>query len=143
MLLDLTVSQFIQVNATPEKVWEALTNPEIIKEYLFGTETITDWKPGSDIIFQGEYEGTTYKDKGKIVENVLHKIIHYKYWSGFSGVEDVPENYNDVIYTLSSSDNKITTFTWTQKGFATEAGYQHSLAGMDDFLKQIKGIIER
>ena len=51
---DLIVSESIEINTEPDKVWEALTNPEIIKEYLFGTQTITDWKVGSDIIFQGE-----------------------------------------------------------------------------------------
>ena len=35
-----------------------------------------------------------------------------------------------------------TTFTWTQKGYASEESYQHSLAGMKEFLKQIKEIIE-
>ncbi len=143
MLLDLTVSKSIEINASPEKVWEGLTNPDIIKQYLFGTETITDWKPGSDIIFQGEYKGTKYKDKGVVLENVLHKLIRYKYWSGFSGVEDKPENYNDVIYTLQTADAKTSTFTWTQKGFATEEGYKHSLAGMDDFLKLLKEEIEK
>jgi uncharacterized protein YndB with AHSA1/START domain len=140
---DLTVSQSIEINAEPAKVWHALTTPEIIKEYLFGTETITDWKVGSDIIFQGEYQGHKYKDKGKVVENVLHKIISYRYWSGFTGLEDKPENYSLVTYTLGSKDGKYTTFIWTQKGFASEDGYNHSKSGMDAFLKQIKEIIER
>jgi uncharacterized protein YndB with AHSA1/START domain len=39
---NLEVSKSIIVNADVAKVWDALTNPEIIKEYLFGTETITD-----------------------------------------------------------------------------------------------------
>ncbi len=143
MRQDLTVSSSIEINATPAKVWEALTNPEIIKEYLFGTETITDWQPGSEIIFQGEYEGYKYRDKGIIQECVPNKLICYSYWSGFSGLPDKPENYNLVIYSLASTDDKTTTFTWTQKGFATEEGYKHSLNGMDAFLKQIKDIIER
>ena len=140
---DLVVSKSIEVNASLEKVWNALTNPEIIKEYLFGTETITDWKVGSDIIFQGEWEGKKYMDKGKVVENILNTLITYRYWSGFSGMEDKPGNYNLVIYNLSGNENNSTTLTWTQIGFANEAGYKHSLDGMDVFLKQIKGIIER
>jgi uncharacterized protein YndB with AHSA1/START domain len=140
---DLVVSRSIMINAEPAKVWHALTTPEIIKEYLFGTETITDWKVGSEIIFQGEYEGHKYRDKGFIVENVLNKKISYSYWSGFSGLEDKPENYNTVIYTLDSKDGKTTDFIWTQKGFANEDGYKHSESGMDDFLNKIKKIIER
>jgi len=142
---DLIVSETIDINAEPSKVWNALTNPEIIKKYLFGTETITDWKVGSEIIFQGEYgenKEYKYRDKGVILENVLNQLLSYSYWSGFSGLEDKPENYSVVIYKLESGDNKKTKFTWTQKGYATEEGYQHSLNGMKELLKQIKEIIE-
>jgi uncharacterized protein YndB with AHSA1/START domain len=140
---NLTVSQTVEVKASAATAWEVLTNASIIKEYLFGTETITDWSVGSDIIFQGEYEGTTYKDKGVVRENISHKLLSYSYWSGFSGEEDVPENYSLVTYKLEPIDQTTTLFTWTQKGFATEEGYQHSLSGTDDFLKSIKVIMER
>ena len=140
---DLIVSKSIEINAEPAKVWHALITPEIIKEYLFGTETITDWKVESEIIFQGEYEGHKYKDKGIVVENILHKTLSYLYWSSFSGLEDKPENYNLVTYTLNSTNNKTTQFTWTQKGFANEDGYKHSESGMDAFLQKIKEVVER
>ena len=140
---DLIVSESIDINASAEKVWDGLTNPEIIKEYLFGTQTITDWKVGSDISFRGEYQGQVYKDKGIVRENVPLKLLSYSYWSGFSGTEDKPENYSLVTYTLSSEDNKKTVFTWTQKGFANEKGYKHSLSGMADFLQKIKEVMER
>ena len=57
------------VNAPIEKVWEALTNPEIFKQYFFGTEMLTSWKVGDDIIFQGEWEGQKYKDRLKKAQN--------------------------------------------------------------------------
>jgi uncharacterized protein YndB with AHSA1/START domain len=140
---ELIVSKSIDINAEPSKVWEALTNPSIIKEYLFGTETITDWNVGGDIIFQGEYEGHKYRDKGIVVENDLNRLLSYRYWSGFSGLEDKPENYSLVTYALVPKGDKITTFTWTQKGFANEDGHKHSEAGMDAFLLTIKEIVER
>ncbi len=39
-------------------------------------------------------------------ENEQNKILSYSYWSGFSGLEDKPENYSLVTYTLESSDDK-------------------------------------
>ena len=140
---DLTISRSIDIAAAPAKVWDALTNPAIIKEYLFGTETITDWKIGSPIIFQGEYEGQQYRDKGFVVENMPDKYLSYHYWSGFSGLEDKPENYSLVTYTLTPKDDHTTTFTWTQKGFANEESLKHSESGMDVFLGSIKQIVER
>lgn len=106
---DLIVSESVDVNALPAKVWDALTNPEIIKKYLFGTETLTDWKVGSEIIFQGEYgekKEHTYRDKGVIMQNVPNKLLSYSYWSGFSGLEDSPQNYSLITYNLKSDDDK-------------------------------------
>ena len=142
MLQNLTVSKSIEIDAPPAEVWEALTNPEMIKKYLFGTETITDWKIGSEIIFQGDYQGTKYRDKGLVVENNPKKALSYKYWSAFSGLEDKPENYSLVSYNLKPLDDDGTIFTWTQKGFANEEGYKHSEGSMDSFLQTLKGVIE-
>lgn len=140
---NLQVSESVVINATLERVWHVLTNPEIIKEYLFGTETVTDWKVGSEVIFQGEYNGHKYRDKGVIKEYILHKRLSYSYWSGFSGLEDKPENYGVVIYDLDAVDDTHTKFTWTQKGFPDEERQKHSQSGMAAFLEQIKGIAER
>jgi uncharacterized protein YndB with AHSA1/START domain len=40
---NLTVTATIEINADTNKVWDALINPEKIKVYLFGTETISEW----------------------------------------------------------------------------------------------------
>ncbi|GAB4014043.1 SRPBCC family protein [Spirosoma migulaei] len=140
---DLIVSQSIDITASASRVWEVLTTPDLIKEYLFGTETVTDWKVGSEIIFQGEYEEQTYRDKGVILENVPNKLLSYSYWSGFSGAEDKPENYSTITYTLRPEGDHQTEFTWTQQGYTTEEGYNHSVNGMGAFLKQIKELAER
>ncbi|WP_020595691.1 SRPBCC family protein [Spirosoma panaciterrae] len=143
MRQDLIVSKSIDINASPARVWDVLTNPLLIQEYLFGTETLTDWTIGSAIVFQGEYENQSYQDKGIILENVPNQLLSYSYWSGFSGLEDKPENYATVTYRITEKGPNRTEFTWTQQGFSTEAGYAHSLNGMDDFLNQIKAIAER
>ncbi len=81
---ELTVTTSIEINADRAKVWDALTNPEKIKVYLFGTETLTDWKTGSEIIFQGEYQKHQYKDKGIILDIRTEELLQYSYWSGFT-----------------------------------------------------------
>ncbi len=143
MLHSLVVSQSVLIQASCEKVWLGLTSPAIIKEYLFGTETLTDWKIGSEIVFQGEYQGQKYRDHGVILENDFLKKISYSYWSGFSGTEDKPENYSTISLELVQLDENQTSFTWTQSGFTTDAAYEHSKKGMDDFLKLLKEVIER
>ncbi len=37
----------IYIKTTPERLWEAITNPEIRAKYNFGARQVTDWTPGS------------------------------------------------------------------------------------------------
>jgi uncharacterized protein YndB with AHSA1/START domain len=37
----------IYIKTTPERLWEAITNPEERAKYSFGVETHSDWTPGS------------------------------------------------------------------------------------------------
>ena len=37
----------IYIRTTPERLWEAITNPEIRSKYHFGTRIESDWLPGS------------------------------------------------------------------------------------------------
>lgn len=139
---ELTITQSIEINADKAKVWDSLTNPEKIKIYLFGTETVTDWKTGSTIVFQGEYQGHQYKDKGTILDIKTNELLQYSYWSGFSGLEDKPENYSLITYKLETTNDK-TLLTLTQEGFANEEAQQHSKTNWMNVLQQIKQLTEQ
>lgn len=142
MKKQLKASSSIEIHAPLEKVWTVLTHPNYIKLYLFDTETITDWKVGSPIVFQGVYNEVSYKDKGIVKENKPFEILSYEYWSGFSGLEDLPENYSLITYKLTPKPQGITQFTWTQEGFSSEEGKNHFESGMGSLLNSIKEITE-
>lgn len=139
----LIASSNINIQSTSEKVWNVLTNPENIKEYLFGTEVLTDWNIGSPIIFQGEYDGQQYKDKGNVIENTENKLLKYNYWSGFSRLEDKPENYSLVTYKIEKLDDNSVNFTWHQQGFSSEEGKCHTEQGLQSMLEKIKELAEK
>ena len=56
------------IDASADKVWDAFTNPETIKKYMFGTTVSSDWENGSDITWKGEWKGKAYEDKGEIIQ---------------------------------------------------------------------------
>lgn len=138
-----SVSKSIDINASPSKVWKGLTDPAIIKDYLFGTDTVTDWKVGNEVIFQGEYKEKQYKDGGIVRKNIPEKVLSYTYWSGFSGLENKPENHSIITYELERIDDNNTKFTWTQKGFADQERHEHEENGMGEFMETIKSVIEK
>ena len=96
------VSQSIE--SDPAKVWEALINPEKIREYFLGAEVETDWKVGSPITWRGEWEGKPYSDKGEILDVEPYQHLSYSHWSPMTGSEDVAENYHRVDIDLTEVD---------------------------------------
>ncbi|TMI62899.1 MAG: SRPBCC domain-containing protein [Bacteroidetes bacterium] len=132
----------LEINAPVEKVWEALTKPEIIKQYFFGTNTFTDWKMGSPIIFRGEWEGKTYEDKGTILEVDKYKMIKYDYWSSMSGIEDKPENYVIITYHLTQVDSK-TKLVITQENIPDEKMKEHSEENWKKIMTDMKRLVEK
>jgi uncharacterized protein YndB with AHSA1/START domain len=137
----LSVEKEVVIHASPEKVWHALTDRETIRKYFFGTDAISDWKVGSSLIFQGEWEGNTYQDKGTILAAEPGKLLQYNYWSGFSGLEDAPDNYSVVTYRMSSEGDQ-TILSLAQEGFAGEEAKAHSEGGWTLVLENLKKLLE-
>jgi len=129
------------INAPASKVWEALTKPDLIKQYLFGTEVRTDWKVGSPITYKGEWEGKAYEDKGKILQFDPEKTLVSTHWSPLSGVPDIPENYHTVTYRLSETDGR-TEVTITQDNNASQEEADHSTQNWKTVLDGMKKLLE-
>ncbi len=141
MLKDLTLKKQITVNASADAVWDVLVNPSKIKQYLFGTKTVSDWMEGSEIKFTGEWDGKTYTDKGTILVLRKNSVFHYSYYSSFSPLPDLPENYSTIKFTLIPSGS-TTVLQLEQLGFPDENALSHSDSNWDSIAAQMKQIAE-
>jgi uncharacterized protein YndB with AHSA1/START domain len=137
----LIISMTVEIHAGIHRVWDTLTNPQKNGQFFSGTQILTDWKVGSPILFQGEFQGQKYTDRGHVLEAQPGKILRYDYWTGFSGLDDLPENYSMLTYTLTGVD-QTTHLAFTRVGFATEQEYQYALAGWEQVLEKIKHLSE-
>jgi uncharacterized protein YndB with AHSA1/START domain len=131
----------ITINAPSSKVWEALTRPELIKQYLFGTEVTTDWRVGSPITYKGTWEGKAYEDKGVVLQVEPGKLLVSTFWSSLSGVPDILENYQTVRYELAA-ENGGTRLTLTQDNNDSEEGAKHSEQNWQMVLEGMKALLE-
>jgi uncharacterized protein YndB with AHSA1/START domain len=138
----LTLETSISIKASKAKVWKALTDPEQIKKYLFGTETVSDWKVGSSITFSGMWDGKAYQDKGTIMQIEKEKILKYNYWSSFSGTEDKLENYANITYSLDEKNGE-TTFTILQDGIKSKEARDHSEQNWKMVMNTLKELLEK
>lgn len=129
------------INAPASRVWEAITKPELIRKYLFGTEVVSDWKVGSSILYRGEWQGKPFEDKGQILEIEPEKRLVSTYWSPMSGVPDLPENYHQVTYQLLERDGK-TEVTILQDNNASEEEKAHSETNWKTVLAGLKKLVE-
>lgn len=139
--MPLTATKSIVIAAPAARVWDALTDPAQIKQYMWGAEAISDWKLGSSLIYRGTWEGKAYEDKGKILEIDPPRVLRTNYYSPLSGKPDAPENYAEVTYALAPEAGG-TKLTVTQTNVEDEAAKARSEGNWDMALGAIKKLIE-
>ena len=146
----LLVTNTITIKAPKEKVWDILVNPAQTKKYMFGCETVSDWKVGSPLLWQGKWEG---KDmvfvKGSIVDIRPNELLVYTVIDPNNpNMADVPENYLTVTYDLKENNGQ-TVLTVSQGDFNKvadgEKRYKETYnngEGWNPILVQVKAIAE-
>jgi uncharacterized protein YndB with AHSA1/START domain len=131
----------VSIDAPQEKVWEALTRPEIIKQWFFGVDTVTEWKVGGPIVHRGEWKGKPYEDKGIILAFEPPKAMAHNHWSSLSGLPDRPENYQDVTYDITRRHHQ-TELTVTEHNIPNEDARIQSEAAWNKVLGALKDLVE-
>ena len=125
MAFDKIIKREIRINAPVSIIWDALTNPEVMKLWIWeGVDVTSDWKVGSPIIFSGKFHKTNYKDKGTILKVEKEKVFQYNYWGKLSQLPDSPENYTIIEFMLIPEENK-TLLTLRQSNCTTFEIYAH------------------
>jgi uncharacterized protein YndB with AHSA1/START domain len=140
-MADFVASVETDIEASPQRVWDALTDPDEIEKYMFGSHVVTDWKVGSSIVWKGEYEGKKYEDKGKILEFEPGRRLRVTHFSPMSGEEDVPANYHTVTYELEERGDK-THIALTQDNNSSADAAEHSEANWEQMLSGLKDVVE-
>jgi len=149
MTTPLIIKNSISINAPKAKVWDALVNPEQTKKYMFGCEPVSDWKPGSPLLWNGVDDGKLITFvKGKIVEIRPEEYLAYTVIDPNNpNVPDIPENYLTVTYALEEKDG-ATLFTVTQGDYSKVADGQNryddsnKVGGWQSLLEAIKVLVE-
>ncbi len=129
------------IKAPASRVWEALTNPDQIKQFMFGSEVVTTWQEGSPIIYRGMWQGKPFEDKGRVVKVEPPKTLITTHWSPMSGTPDTPENYHQVSYELTPVAGG-TRVTLRQDNNASPEEQEHSAQNWKMMLDSLKKLLE-
>lgn len=141
MATPLVAHATTRINAPSAAVWDALVNPAQIKRYFFGTTVVTDWAVGSPILWQGEWQGSAYEDKGVILRVEPERLLEFTHFSPLAGQPDVPESYHTITIELSG-DSSATTVALAQDNNASETEREHSEANWNMVLDALKRLLE-
>jgi uncharacterized protein YndB with AHSA1/START domain len=131
----------ISIAAPIEMVWNALVDPKVIKQYMFGTEVVSEWKAGSKIVWKGEWNGKSYEDIGKIIRMEQNKLLEYSHFSPLSGQADAPENYHIVTMELVERKER-TELSLSQNNVANLTELDESTKNWEMMLQGIKKLLE-
>jgi uncharacterized protein YndB with AHSA1/START domain len=110
----------VRIAAPPARVWAALTEPDLVRRYMHGTNLATSWTVGEPITWAGEWKGQSYLDKGTVLEVDPVQHLRYTHWSPMGGSEDAPENYHTVAFDLAA-DGDGTRLSLTQDNNPSQA----------------------
>ena len=94
------------IDAPAFKVFEALTQPELVKQWQFGKTVQCDWQIGNAIKFIAETEGKVLAQWGTILEIRPNELLKYDLFTPAPGIEEKPEHYNITSYILTNENGK-------------------------------------
>lgn len=96
----------ITTTASTEKVFNALTDPELVKQWQYGRELITDWKVGGKIRFSTGSGSDVLEQWGTVLDMRTNELIKYNLFTPGRDLEDKIENYCVTSYVLTKNKGK-------------------------------------
>ena len=132
----------IEIDAPADKVWNALVDPDLVGQYMFGATVTTDWRTGSPITWSGEWKGKPFEDKGFVLRVEPLRLLEYNHYSPLSGLPDRSEHYHVVTIELTPLDAG-TRVDLMQQNIASHEVREHSEANWEQMLGGLKKVVEK
>lgn len=126
------------VHADRPTVWDVLTAPELVSQWIMGAKVQSDWQPGSAITWSGQYNGQAFEDRGEILEIDHEKRLVHSHYSPMSGADDVPASYHRVEWNLTDQgDSTELTLKMPVDSDEQAAEFEQNWGAMLDSLKHV------
>lgn len=138
----LPIHYRISINAPSAIIWEHLTTPHLMKQWMLDQNTELDiecdWQVGSSIVMKGKLHQVKIENWGTILECEWEKKLTYTHLSSISHLPDVPENYCTLSFELTPGEEG-NTLALTISNFPTETIYKH----LDFYWRGTLGVLKR
>jgi uncharacterized protein YndB with AHSA1/START domain len=125
--------------STPEKVFEAITKPELARRY-WGHENVSDWKPGSKWEHIRANDERTVELVGEVIESSPPTRLVIS-WANASQASN-PESHSRVTFAIAEYDNMV-RLTVTHDDLEVGSGMAKGVTqGWPAVLSSLKSFLE-
>jgi uncharacterized protein YndB with AHSA1/START domain/DNA-binding transcriptional ArsR family regulator len=129
----------VYIRATPERIWDALTQSEFTQQYYYASTVESDWTAGCRYEFA--IDGQT-----AIVGEVLEAVPHSRLAMTFDARWDddvAPESPSRVTWEIEQAGDGLSKLTVVHDGFDGETNtYRQAAGGMPFILSGLKTLLE-
>ncbi len=137
-----TSDSVVHIRAPAKRVWSALTAPELVKQWQYGSDLLTTWEPGTPIIFRNEWNGQVFEQKGTVIEFTPQSRVKYSLFFPRPDLMDIPEHRFFMTYELTER-GEVTSVLFRQEDPRPLPPGESAAAGDGpDVLSALKRLVE-
>jgi uncharacterized protein YndB with AHSA1/START domain len=129
-------------HASNSRVWNALVNPEAIREYMSGAVITANWKEGGKIDWKGAWMGKSYEITGVILKIMPRRRMQFTYMRHRAGVAAEQETGRTVTIDLSVRGRQ-TDVLLSQDRNPSESIRENSEKRWELLLEALKKFVEK
>ena len=134
---DLTYVEYLA--ATPEKVWQVLTDPEQQPHFFYGTSVKSDYKPGEKFQFRSP-DGGLAIDGELVATEPARKLVHT--WQFAYDPAVAAEGYGTITWELEPAGDACRLSTRHELPEGATGSEGQATAGWPMILSQLKTLVE-
>ncbi len=141
---DRVFAKMVVIDASPETVWESLTDPRRMKEWMFPSaiEIATDWLVDGPIVISGDLHGVSFENRGRVLAFERPVRLEYTHLSSVSRLTDAPEYYARIRFELSAVAAEVTRLSIYVSDAPTDVIHKHLAFYWNSTLEILKRQIE-
>jgi len=131
------------IGAPSSKVWDALIDPEKIKQYILASDVVSEWREGSSIVWKSEFQGKPFEIHGTILRLEPQRLLEFDQSRPIFRASQVIRSSDYHRVTIELADEGARThLSLIEHGNATEQELAHSQGGWQLALGNMKALLE-
>ena len=134
----------VTINTSKAHVWDALVNPEKIKQYMPVTSVVSDWRENSPIVWRSEFQGKPFEVRGTVLRSDPERLLEYDHSLPiFRAFERSHSSATYQRVTIELRDEGAQTHvSVTEQGNKTRRDLEHSEGSWRMVLNGMKALLE-